>query len=716
MQVFCILFVFFYAMLRSWRYIIVDLETTGLDTTKDEPVQIGMLVFNEHFEIVHSFSSYIKPATRSSDLKEIVHYLTGITAEQLIDAPSVESICAQIAPWFDDNTVIVGHNVRFDVQILSRYMPLPHKAIVDTYDVARIAFHFLPSYSLSVIYDNARQDPLPEICTHLQAHDALSDCVMTWYIFKEWMSQIHSLLARYPLASWYGSKSHWRLAELFVFPATDVSSPQAISTSLPPLKKNIPSSKKNASPSTLDIRTMPAYQKYSINNIPLRDFFSQLPLGSDSFIFSFAHKPKTQIAKSILQDLGYSANTFHDSYVFDEDMVHRLLQKPYVEHEEFAFLIKYFSALDKWHTIIDLNTEGDYKIFSALTSIKPLATTWCILSTHDQIWTFAHKILPEHIVLFFDHEWRFQMAKKQANQQIDLLHILTLCEQIAYKYDLRGHTAASMLQEFARAFAIFIGILHIEINQLYIGYQANDLEIQELRAHTRLPKVHLAYAQLQDRISMLLPLIEADDAAKIQQQFERMHLMWVHTCTCSKQMRWGDRWYFTFTAADNFVSYEEMVAQLPPAHYIFLTHTTNPQYQKLILQDLPPKAPSSVRFHTLNTPRDIVGLCTNRLSAPAPCIYVICAAKTTAQQLFNTCMAQKMQHTWNIQVENITWGHGSALFQASKSSWPRLLIGGFSFFLQACAKNIPFTDIVAYHLEGPLKHHILADMTYYAEQ
>jgi preprotein translocase subunit SecA len=50
-------------------------------------------------------------------------------------------------------------------------------------------------------------------------------------------------------------------------------------------------------------------------------------------------------------------------------------RKHVLAYDEFSFFVKYFSAVDKDNQIIDLNTEGDYKIFSALTSIKPLTSS-----------------------------------------------------------------------------------------------------------------------------------------------------------------------------------------------------------------------------------------------------------------------------------------------------------------------------------------------------
>ena len=58
------------------KYVCLDFETTGLDTEKDEIIQIGILSFDYTGKISDSFVSYIKPEKSLSELKDMVRVVT----------------------------------------------------------------------------------------------------------------------------------------------------------------------------------------------------------------------------------------------------------------------------------------------------------------------------------------------------------------------------------------------------------------------------------------------------------------------------------------------------------------------------------------------------------------------------------------------------------------------------------------------------------------
>ncbi|NOZ43682.1 MAG: hypothetical protein GXP45_00650 [bacterium] len=66
---------------------------------------------NDQGEIIKSFSSLIKPQKNIYELKNIVKFLTGISIEQLQQAPGIEELSPDILNFFDEKTYIIGHNV-----------------------------------------------------------------------------------------------------------------------------------------------------------------------------------------------------------------------------------------------------------------------------------------------------------------------------------------------------------------------------------------------------------------------------------------------------------------------------------------------------------------------------------------------------------------------------------------------------------------------------
>ncbi|MDR2415655.1 MAG: 3'-5' exonuclease [Candidatus Peribacteria bacterium] len=85
----------------------MDFETTGLDTKKDVPIQIGIVEINSKGEIIDSFDSLIQPQKDVQQLKNIVSFITKIEIAQLVFAPNIEEIAQHIQHFFAPNVIII---------------------------------------------------------------------------------------------------------------------------------------------------------------------------------------------------------------------------------------------------------------------------------------------------------------------------------------------------------------------------------------------------------------------------------------------------------------------------------------------------------------------------------------------------------------------------------------------------------------------------------
>ncbi len=95
-------------------FVIVDVETTGLDARQDAIIEIAAIVLCEN-DIVDQFSSLINPFRQ---VPPFVTRLTGITQEMVEDAPSMHTVRSRLRPLLADH-VVVGHNVDFDMGFLA---------------------------------------------------------------------------------------------------------------------------------------------------------------------------------------------------------------------------------------------------------------------------------------------------------------------------------------------------------------------------------------------------------------------------------------------------------------------------------------------------------------------------------------------------------------------------------------------------------------------
>lgn len=91
----------------------VDIETTGTSARFGRVIEIGILRV-ENGKVSEEYNTLINPHTY---LPPEITMLTGITSEQLQEAPSFDEISSRIYELIDDS-VFVAHNVRFDYSFL----------------------------------------------------------------------------------------------------------------------------------------------------------------------------------------------------------------------------------------------------------------------------------------------------------------------------------------------------------------------------------------------------------------------------------------------------------------------------------------------------------------------------------------------------------------------------------------------------------------------
>jgi predicted DnaQ family exonuclease/DinG family helicase len=135
------------------RFVVFDVETTGLDPRFERMIEIGAVRWEEGRE-TESFSALIRSP---SPLPPEIVKLTGITDEMLKSAPPENSVLKEFRRFIGADP-LAGHNVSFDLGFLSaafqRQDPAfdPHQLpILDSALLARVLLPTLPSRSLAAL-------------------------------------------------------------------------------------------------------------------------------------------------------------------------------------------------------------------------------------------------------------------------------------------------------------------------------------------------------------------------------------------------------------------------------------------------------------------------------------------------------------------------------------------------------------------------------------
>lgn len=100
------------------EYIVVDLETTGLDPYKGcEIIEIGITeIING--EIVKNYSRLIKP---KNSIPNFITDITNIDNDMVKNEESIEVILPKFREYIGDR-VIIAHNAKFDLKFLNYYL------------------------------------------------------------------------------------------------------------------------------------------------------------------------------------------------------------------------------------------------------------------------------------------------------------------------------------------------------------------------------------------------------------------------------------------------------------------------------------------------------------------------------------------------------------------------------------------------------------------
>lgn len=146
------------------QFVALDLETTGLDTSRDEIIEIGAVRFVDGEE-TDTYHIMVKPAAA---IPPRITHLTGISQDDVSDAPSIERVLPDVAT-FIGSSPLVAHNIALDIGFLrDRYGILRHNIPLDTYDLASVLLPSVPRYNLNSLTQELGID-LPH------AHRALDD-------------------------------------------------------------------------------------------------------------------------------------------------------------------------------------------------------------------------------------------------------------------------------------------------------------------------------------------------------------------------------------------------------------------------------------------------------------------------------------------------------------------------------------------------------------
>lgn len=149
-------------------YVAIDLETTGLSPKLDKIIEVGAIKVIDG-KIIDTYSTYVNPGRV---IDERITELTGITKDDVCDAPVINEIIKDIVEFTED-LPLLGHRILFDYSFIKQASINAgisfEKEGIDTLKISRVCHMELPSKKLS------------DMCAYygieLVAHRALNDAI-----------------------------------------------------------------------------------------------------------------------------------------------------------------------------------------------------------------------------------------------------------------------------------------------------------------------------------------------------------------------------------------------------------------------------------------------------------------------------------------------------------------------------------------------------------
>jgi len=173
-------------------YLLLDTETTGVDTEKDDVIQIAYQVVDELgsplTDIAVQFCSTVTSVPYAASA------VNHIIAEDLIKAPSIDDVIRDINTVCKEYNVkaMVCHNLPFDGPMLAKYHIPPKFSVLEglcTLKLARSLFPDADSHALQFLRYYLKLD----VPRDVGAHRADVDVIVLASLFREILEKVPTL-------------------------------------------------------------------------------------------------------------------------------------------------------------------------------------------------------------------------------------------------------------------------------------------------------------------------------------------------------------------------------------------------------------------------------------------------------------------------------------------------------------------------------------------
>lgn len=188
-------------------FVILDLETTGLDIANDRIIEIALVKIEpngKQSEYYKRINPTIPISTESSEI-------TGITNEMVANEPTFEDLASEIAAFIGDADLGGYNSNKFDIPVLAEeFLRINHPFDISDrnfVDVQNI-FHKMEQRTLAAAFQFYCKQEMEN------AHNAMYDTKVTLEVFKAQLERYQDLANTIPELALFSAvkfQGNWRI-------------------------------------------------------------------------------------------------------------------------------------------------------------------------------------------------------------------------------------------------------------------------------------------------------------------------------------------------------------------------------------------------------------------------------------------------------------------------------------------------------------------------
>ncbi len=708
---------------RNTRFVSIDFETTWLDTQKDEPIQVWLVIANPDFLITDVYAQLIKPNKDIKELKHVVGYITWLELQQLSWAPEKQAVGKHLSTLLSPSDIIVGHNVMFDLAILKQCLDITFPRYADTFSLSQALIHYPPSYALEVLCE------IDAVKTHTECfeqelkkrshdltgpHDALHDSVKALWLFRYLIHRIIELSEKYP---WLDGIVLQSPSFPFLF-GKDHSTLE-----VPILQKPIarPKQKILVDPSIVfDITSLNSTDSLYCGNQSLPSLLSLL-VSNEPCILAFHTRQKVEFVKALLDKQGYNDVGFakQEQYI-DHELFSQLVHCKDLSDSEISFVLLYLSHHHQWLRVLDLHTRWDYSVFGLVKKEWEHGIATRILCTHWWLYSLlGDERYRKHRVFFLDSDRWHYSYNGYHSQTLDLDYVVDLIEAAHYRYhrlmELENKhvykTVVDSLYELKHCFLVFLGSLSIEITKHFVGKPNKKLELWPILHDSSFFQTQQLWPRLAQLFRSTIDLIDTDAHYQLVREYNTLLEIVDHIVVVEKIMKDNRYLHYSFCLANTYIDFQEFKSLFDKHFVLFLSNQR---------ANFPPLSPiskaNSQKGWDIVTLRDMQAIARgiSDWSIPWDCIFLLSNIKEESRRFFEVYSQWELSH-YVFFVENINGWVGKITYLAQSLTGKKIIIWWYYFLLHLFAKMVKLDTIVVYNASGPMERVVLADVDYYGQ-